>query len=182
MQNISFITSLLTFYLKGEIGVDNLMLNLKKPNTFLEFIPLGRKSDQVPVPQISTAATEFKLNTKELVIGFVVFLISCAFLNSAKGSEIVEGLIYLAIGVLIILNAFKTTLTVTATSGMVYTIYFIIFEKNKAEAAKKLILDAIVNRANDTNVRMAAEMQMQQSADQTQAIVNAVNNLNQNNS
>lgn len=177
MQTVNFITSLLTFYLKGNIGVDNLMLNLKKPNTIFDFIPLGYKSDQVPVHQISTAATEFKLNVKELVAGFIIFIISVIYFNENSFVDFLKGMVFLIVGIATILSAFKTTLTVSATSGMLYQVYFVIFERGKAEEAKKMILDAVVNRANDTNVRMAAEMQMAHSEQQTQAIVDAVNSL-----
>ena len=43
MQKIEFMTSLLTFYLKGEISTEQNFLTLKVPNTILTLIPLGRK-------------------------------------------------------------------------------------------------------------------------------------------
>ena len=41
MNNITYMTGLLTFYLKGNISADQNFVRLKIPNTILSLIPLG---------------------------------------------------------------------------------------------------------------------------------------------
>ena len=42
MQTVEFITSYLTFYLKGKIQVDKNFVKFEIPNTILKLIPLGK--------------------------------------------------------------------------------------------------------------------------------------------
>ena len=75
MNTITFMTGLLTFYLKGEISTDQNFLKLKVPNTILALIPLGAKNDSIPVQQVSTVSSSFSLNIKRLLVGLVVALL-----------------------------------------------------------------------------------------------------------
>lgn len=49
MLKETFITSYLTFYLKGEFGLDGDFVKLKVPNTILNIIPLGAENKTVAV-------------------------------------------------------------------------------------------------------------------------------------
>lgn len=62
MQTVEFITSYLTFYLKGKIQVDKNFVKFEIPNTILKLIPLGKASRSLPVNQISSVDDSFKLN------------------------------------------------------------------------------------------------------------------------
>ena len=61
MNTITYMTGLLTFYLKGEISTDQNFLKLKLPNTILALIPLGSQKDNIPVQQVATVSSNFKL-------------------------------------------------------------------------------------------------------------------------
>ena len=148
MQKIEFMTSLLTFYLKGEISTEQNFLTLKVPNTILTLIPLGRKNDTIPVTQISSVSTDFKLLFKDFLIGFILLLIGAAM----------------------VINSFQTVLTIRTTSGEIKSASILIFEKSKAEQAASMINHIIGSRLDDTNNRVQGDRQ-------TDRMVEAINSL-----
>ena len=157
MQSLTFITSLLTFYLKGEISMDDELLHIKKPNTIGGFIPLGYKSDQIPVQQISTATTDFRVNAADALAGILLLIAVIVFFRYSGEFHflILWGILFIAVSAVALINAPQTTIAVTATSGVVYAIPIIIFEREKAEQAKKMILDTVVKQANTNVANMA---------------------------
>lgn len=161
METITFITSFLTFYLKGEIKQDKNFLKFKIPNTILTLIPLGAHKKNIAINQIASVNTDFRLLFKNMLIGIVEVIIALA----CFGSSVLAGLIFLVLGGLTILNSMQTTLIVTLTSGEILPVYFIIFEKAKAEQAEEAINNMISARLDDTNTK-----------DQTDRIVDAINN------
>ena len=75
MRSIQFMTSLLTFYLKGEISQDDKFIKMKKPNTILALIPLGAKKESVPVSQLASVDSNFKLHLKSLLVCYYLLLL-----------------------------------------------------------------------------------------------------------
>jgi len=167
MKTITYMTSLLTFYLKGEISTEKNFLSLKIPNSVLALIPLGAQKHNVPVNQLSAVATSFSLVFKELIIGIIEALVGFASIESS----FLVGLIILLIDVSTIITSFKTELRIDTTSGRSYLIPFVVFEKSKAASAEEMLNEIISNRLNDTNSRQVTEKQ-------TDAVVDAINNLN----
>lgn len=166
MNKITYMTGLLTFYLKGEIAVEQNFLKLKIPNTILSLIPLGAKKDNVPVQQIATVASNFKLEFKSFLVGILEALIGLALIEDS----VLIGLILLIIGISTAITAFKTELAVDTTAGKKYNIGFFVFEKKKAEEAERMISQIISNRLNDTNTRQVTEAQ-------TNTVVDAIKGL-----
>ena len=165
MKPIKYMTSLLTFYLKGEISQEQNFVNLKKPNTILNFIPLGTKKDSIPVSHLSSVESNFKLHIGSLLTGTIMAIIGlCLFLF---GGVLVWflGLILLIVGLNRAITAFETILTIKTTAGDIKDISFLIFEKSKAEEAELQIRQIISDRLDDTNNRV-----------QTDRIVDAINN------
>ena len=165
MNTITYMTGLLTFYLKGEISTEDNFLKLKIPNTILALIPLGAKSHNIPVQQVSSVSTNFVLNFKRLLAGLLVVIIGLA----SFADSIVLGIILALWGVSMVITAFITEMLVTTTSGMSYYVQFLVFEKDKAKQAEAMINGMISERMKDTNVRQVAEAQ-------TEAIVDAIAN------
>lgn len=165
MQPVSYMTSLLTFYLKGRFEFDNNTVKYSCPNTFLTLIPLGSKKQSIPVNQISSVSTSFKVLAKPLFAGIIEALIGFA----CFGDSFVLGLILLLLGVATIINALQTNMKIELTSSKSYYASFLIFEKGKAELVAETINNLINSRMNDTNNRVVAE-------NQTNAIVDAINN------
>ena len=147
--------------MKGEIKQDKNFLKFKIPNTILTLIPLGAHKKNIAINQIASVNTDFRLLFKNMLIGIVEVIIALA----CFGSSVLAGLIFLVLGGLTILNSMQTTLIVTLTSGEILPVYFIIFEKAKAEQAEEAINNMISARLDDTNTK-----------DQTDRIVDAINN------
>lgn len=166
MQKIEFMTSLLTFYLKGEISTEQNFLTLKVPNTILTLIPLGRKNDTIPVTQISSVSTDFKLLFKDFLIGIIVAIIGIVLF----GTNFLIGFILLLIGVAMVINSFQIVLTIRTTSGEIKSASILIFEKSKAEQAASMINHIIGSRLDDTNNRVQGDRQ-------TDRMVEAINSL-----
>lgn len=166
MNSITFMTGLLTFYLKGSISVDQNFLHLRCPNTILALIPLGAGQNNIPVNQLSSVGSDFWLNFKRLVVGIIIAIIAC----SAFSNTIVGGIILLLIAANMIITSFNTVLTISNSSGSHYCVNFLIFEKSKAGEAEQMIQKIINMRLNDTNNRQVTE-------NQTETLVNAINGL-----
>ena len=180
METITFMTSLLTFYLKGEIRAEQNFLKLKMPNTLLTFIPLGAKKNSVPINQIADVSTNFKLIPKNMLFGVIEII----FGFSLFGTSFLLGLLLLIIGSCTVINSFQTELDVRTSSGTVYRLFFLIFDKSKAGSAESAINAMISTRMNDTNTRMATEAQTAaltaaQTAS-TEALIGAINANNKN--
>lgn len=153
MQPISYITSLLTFYLKGEIARDQNFVNLKTPNTILKFIPFGAKKESIPVSQLASVESDFKLHIGWLIFG--AFLMVAGF--ATISDSILAALIFVLLGANMVIAAFETVLTIKTTAGDVKNISFLIFEKAKAELAETQIRQIISERLNDTNGRIQTD-------------------------
>lgn len=173
MNTVTFMTSLLTFYLKGEIRQEQHFIRLKRPNTILSFIPLGAKKDSIPIEQISSVSADFKLQFKSFLVGLILSIIGIIMLLSMSVVSLI-GLVVLIIGASNVINAFQTELTIDTPSGKSWVISFLIFEKGKAVQAAEQIEQLISRRYDATDVGLHTEKQ-------TDAIVNAISNINKSN-
>lgn len=168
MEKIKFMTSLLTFYLKGEIGQQDNFIKLKIPNTILSFIPLGSHGENLPINQISMVGTSFHLLIGRFLLGIILAFIGLAFM----GDSVLYGFIILVIGVLTVINAFQTILVIDLTSGRSIAMSFVVFEKSKAAQAAQDINKLISERIDDTNNRRQTDRLISDN----DRIVNAINN------
>lgn len=170
MQTVTYLTSLILFWLKGSISQEQNFVRFKVPNTILGIIPLGSKKETIPINQLSVVTSSFSLKFKRLIIGVIVFFFSLALLLGEKTGEdaaamIFGGLVLLLIALNVIITAFETKIAIETTSGRAKEIYFIIIEKKKANLVVDGINQLIANRLDDTNTRQ-----------QTDRIVDAINN------
>ncbi len=161
MESIKYMTSLLTFYLKGEIKSEQNFIVFKNPNTILGLIPLGAKTEKFTINQIASTSTDFKLKLGKLLIGVIVAILGL----SVIANSFLAGLILLLIGANSVIDAFEIDLVVTTTAGQQKPIDFFIFEKSKAVLAEQQINAMISGRLDDTNNRQ-----------QTDRIIEAINN------
>ena len=161
MNAIRYITSLLTFYLKGEISTEQNFVKFKEPNTILGLIPLGARKENVAINQISSTQTNFRLKFGKLLLGIVLAVLALYMIKDSFAL----GVIILIIAANSVIDAFEIDLKVNMTSGQVKMIDFFIFEKGKAEQAERQINALISGRLDDTNTRQ-----------QTDRIVDAIKN------
>ncbi len=162
MDTITYVQSLLTFYLKGEIGADQNFVKLKDPNTILGFIPLGSHQESIPINQITSVQSSFRMRLGKLVIGILVAILAIAALFN-KGGFILF-LIFGLIAANLILGAFDVSLLINMTSGRTRLLSFFIFDREKSAKAEQMINALISARLSDTNTR-----------EQTDRIVDAIN-------
>lgn len=166
-NEITFITSFLTFYLKGSIKLEQNFMKFAIPNTILAFIPLGKQTRSIPVNHIANVDTNFRMEFKRFFGGLVLTIAGFACVAFAP-PLLVLGLL----GIMVILNSFFTDVQIHDTSGGEIFCPFIIFQKSKAELAAEQIRRIISNRLDDTNTRIHTE-------NQTNVLVNALNQNNQ---
>ena len=171
-MRFSFITSFLTFYLKAIVVLEGQFVKTTNPNTILKVIPLGLRNKTIPVNQISSVDDSFSLDFKSFLWGVLFTVLGCYMM----GDSLVGGLVIAIYGVLTVLSSFQTILVLNLTSGGVHIISVLFFEKEKLLKCKDVIEGLIQNRFNDTNVRIHTDRAMQNTADQTDRMINAFNN------
>lgn len=165
MQSRKFITSYATFYLKGEIKQSGNFINLKVPNTILALIPLGSKDYNVPIHQISSVETSFKMYFKNFIVGIIELFLAFSLMDSKTA---VIGIILLLLGINTVLCSLQTNLSIPTTSGTTYFVSFIIFQKKMANEIAEEIRALVSERVDDTNVRMHTDRN-------TDRIIDAIN-------
>ena len=170
MTPIRYATSLFTFYIKGEIKDEHNFVVLKKPNTILGIIPLGAKTDKIPINQIASTSTNFKLQFKQFLIGLILIFASFAMMKDSPGG----GFFVLLIGFCVFIDAFEIDLVVTNTAGQENIIDFLLFEKKKAELASNEINEIVSGRLDDTNMRAQTDRINDNARQQTDRIVDAI--------
>lgn len=166
---VEYITSYLTFYLKGKVEFTRDNIHLQVPNTVLGLIPLGKNQMSINVNHITGATSDFSLKLFSLIIGVLGTLWCLSSLSDNTFIYLIGAIFFANIA----LNAFQTKVSVLLDSGPAYVITLLIFEKAKAETIKTNI-EMMTNARNyDTNVRIASE-------NQTQQVVDAINHLSSN--
>ncbi len=166
-EKISFVTSYITFYLKGKIGIQNDHIDVEIPNTIFGLIPLGSSARTVDVNQIASALSNFKANPVPLVIGSILAL--DGLMRLCAIGDIGLAFLEMIVGTFLALNALQTTITISLTSGETIEIPLIIFEKSKADLIREKISVICATRTHDTNTRVHTEHQ-------TSEIINALQN------
>ena len=152
---ITFMESLLLFWFKGSITIGDNFVKMEDPNEVLGIIPVGKKKKNIPVTQISSVETNFKVRLWNLLLGLV--LLALAVPSEGMESPVLYVIVMLLLAAAQITGAFQTILTVTLTSGEEIRTEFLIFEKAKAEKAAETINGMISARYDDTNVRIQTD-------------------------
>lgn len=144
MPKIEYIENLLFFWIKGKIYFENNILKLENPHYILGIIPTGRRKKNVPVNQISSVETDFKLSFKTLIWGLLLLLFG--FSGLGQDGAAVIGLIFMVLGAAQIASAFQSVVKITLTSGEEVPNEFVIFERAKAEQAEENINQLILSK------------------------------------
>ena len=164
-MSTTFITSYLTFYLKGTVEYKSNFIEISQPNTILKVIPLGLHKQTYPIEQISSVSTNFKVSIGSLLWGAL-----WAFTGLASfGDSILLALALIAYGVLTVLSSLQTVVYITA-AGKDHLLPIIIFEKEKAEEIADHINEMIAGRYSDTNVREHTEKSTDRIVDAIKSI------------
>jgi len=123
-------------------------IKTSNPNTILKVIPLGSQNKTIPVDQVASVDSSFRLDFKSFAWGIIFALIGLSMMQNS----FIGGLILAAYDVLTVLSAFQTLLVLHLTSGGTHVVSVVVFEKANLENCKETIEGLIHNRYNDTNV------------------------------
>ena len=175
LDTIEFITSYITFYLKGSVEFTNDNVIAQVPNTILGVIPLGRRKRTLDVAHITSTVSDFRVNIKNLLIGAFIALWGMGELGSTNGFVI--GLVLMVFGVLMVLNALISYVSISMDSGEVVIIPLVIFERSKSDMIADNINKLLSARKYDTNVRIHAENAADRVVYGQEQIVTAINGL-----
>ena len=177
-EAIEYITSYLTFYLKGRVEFTRDNIHFKVPNTVLGLIPLGSQQQAININHVVGASSNFHLKTGS----FIVALLGTLYSLSQIGSSYT--LLFLILSIFFInmaLNAFQTTVTTRIDDGASYVISLLFFEKSKAEAIAHNItlMTNARNYATDVQVQVENQtaQQRQERQQETQQVVDAIHSL-----
>lgn len=175
METITFVLSVIAFYIKGEISAEQNFVRIKTRNR-LGLIPLDSSEERIPITQISLVGMTYRLRLFWFVVGsFLTFINACIFVFNELPFFISVPLLLFSIAMLV--SSFRKCLVIDLTSGRVISIPFVIFEWNKANHAAALINDLISNRIDDTNVRIHTDRSIGDNREQTDRVVDAIKSL-----
>ncbi len=145
MFRIQYLVSLFTFYMRGEISVDNYFIRFHRPETRLGIIAAGSTDTSVPVLQISSVAKRFSINFIQLLNTLFLIALSVIVFKFIPRYFWIA-LILLLFAFNAFLQTFVTKLTIRFTSGQTVTVSFIVFEMTKADQAEKVINGILLQR------------------------------------
>lgn len=177
-QSFTYITSYLTFYLKGTVDVEADRVHLNTPNTILGFIPLGSQKRTLDIKHIVEVESDFHVSILALLIGLFLTPFTLEGFSAFGEGDSGSGLLYLILGlwgISMILNAFSTTVTISLASSEKIALSLVIFEKGKADAIADALNKALLLRTRDTNFRVHADRSMHHTTHQTDRIIDAIN-------
>lgn len=149
MKKMSFSLSLLFFWLKGTITVDDKFIKTNLSNTVFGFIPAGKDNQNIPVKNISGAMLSSSYNIKAIIIGIILIFVGLG----AFGSNIFSGLFWLILGVGIAGSGIKTVLTIEK-AGTPYQIFVPFFEKQKMAQVNDFIHIALSEDIDKTDLNL----------------------------
>ncbi|MEQ6356685.1 hypothetical protein ABNX05_18835 [Lysinibacillus sp. M3] len=149
MKKIIFSTSLLFFWVKGAVEIDNRFVKTNLSNTILGFIPAGKDEQNIPLKNISGSMLSSKYNVKAIIIG--LFIISLGF--SSIGESFIGGLFWLIIGIGIAGSGIQTILSIEK-SGTPYYISVPFFEKAKVQELNQYIHTALAEDTDKTDLNL----------------------------
>lgn len=156
MKAIQFTTSLLFFWIKGQVEIDSRFVKTNVSNTILGFIPAGKDQQSIPLKNISGAILSTKFNIKAIIIGLIL-----AFIGLGQmGTEFFIGFILFIIGLLIAANGILTTLSIEK-SGTPYFISVPFFEKAKMQNLSNDIHNALAQDTDKTDLNLFFEQKTQ---------------------
>lgn len=167
----TFSVSLIAFWVKGSITVDDSFLHVNMPNTILfGLLPAGKNKDSSPLSGITNVYTSKSYKLGTIILGILIAIIGLGMI----GSSFFGALIMVLIGAAIFGSGIKTAFTYER-SGIMKVIEFPFFEAHHVDELEEKVTQELAIFQNDRNVRKQTDRTINQGASNTQQIVNAVN-------
>ena len=154
-QGNKFSVSLLFFWIKGSMLIDDNTIHIDMPNTaFFGLIPTGKKRENLPFQAISNVSTNNYVKISNVVWGVIFALAGFGLMQSSTpGSDGMgfPGFLLLLVGIIVALAGIKTEV-IFERSGLSETIAVPFFESGKlnnfAEDAENKLQKYQVDRNN----------------------------------
>lgn len=163
--------SLLGFWVKGKMSVDNDNLHVEMPNTtFWGLIPTGKTPHTIQLASVSDVSVITDTKIGGIILGVLIALSSFGMFQDSA----FWGLVLLAVGVLLILSSIKTAFYFNA-QGTNWAISVPFFERERLNQFVDQVNKKIANYNADRNTRVHTDRSIKSSNDNTTKIVNAIN-------
>lgn len=145
LKKFEFASSILLFWVKNSIEIDERFVILNKKHTvFFDLIPFGDNNQSIPVGSISSKNLNTKYNPKTMLIGLAITVLTF------------WTIIGFFIGIAVIGSGIVTTITINENGGVKNRIRVPFYQKKLAKEAADYIQEAILNRQEQTDNRKNA--------------------------
>lgn len=169
VSRMDYMASILFFWVKGYIEVDNRVIKVQRQNTIAHIIPAGEDKQVFRLDNVqgSSQHTSYKL------FNFIVGALIAFFGFETLGSNAILGIVLAVFGVIIFLNGIVTELIING-NGSNYFVGVTLFDKQKIIDINQKIQEALMygQDAHDNN-RVMANANMN-----SQAMIDAIRNQN----
>lgn len=146
-KQIYYSLSLVFFWVKGFIEVDDKMIKVERANTLFGFIPAGSDKQKFPLGNISAVRLSTSYKVKPILFGGVLMFSALGLLES----NILGAILLFIIGSGILGSGLRTTL-ILERSGQDYYIDGIFYEKQKFLMMEDAITEAIYKREENRDL------------------------------
>lgn len=144
-----FSISLIFFWIKGHLSVDNRFIKMRVPNTIFGIIPAGSDNETIPLKTVSNLKVSTRYRVWPLVIGVIIALSALGSL----GDSFFGAVIMLIIGVAIAGSGIQKKLSFQK-SGTEETISVPFFEKDVLSNIEKAIIEGLEKDTDKTDLGM----------------------------
>lgn len=171
----SFSVSLIAFWVKGSITLDDSFLHVNMPNTILfGLLPAGKNKDTSPLSGITNVYTSKSYKLGPMIVGLLIAFAGLSQLTSS----FTGALLTIAIGVVLVSSGIKTSFTYER-SGITKIIEFPFFEANHVDELETQVTEKLAEFQDDRNVRKQTDRTVNQGKTNAANIVDAISNNKQ---
>jgi len=166
----SFSVSLIAFWIKGSITVDDSFLRVNMPNTILfGLLPAGKNKDTSPLSGITNVYTAKSYKLWSIIFGTTLVLEGLLILYLS----FMGALMVILVGAALVGGGIKTAFTYER-AGITKIIEFPFFEADRVDELEMQVTQKLAAFQDDRNVRKQTDRTVNQGASNTQQIVDAI--------
>lgn len=171
-DNDLFSVSLIAFWVKGSITLDDSFLHVNMPNTILfGLLPAGKNKDTSPLSGITNVYTSKSYKLGSIILGAIIMLLGFSLMSTS----FFGALLVILIGAAVLGGGIKTSFTYER-SGITKIIEFPFFEAQRVDQLEDQLTKKLAQYQDDRNFRKQSEMTRVQSVNNTANVVNAIQN------
>jgi hypothetical protein len=131
LKENAFTSNLILFWLKSNFLLTNKRLIIKHPNTLFGLIPLGYKQIDQPLKTIASISCSTQFILSRFIVGALILFLGIKTIGTGT---LFGTILFIAIGVLNIVNCYTTKFVILNSSGQKAAVYELsILEKEKVQ-------------------------------------------------